>query len=437
MGECNYGVSCRFANAHTSEDLSQTKKEPNGQHQPLINNHFQNVQMEMRKHAYNFSKADQIVQEFAPPIDKVKMPENTDLEPIIRRKPKLDMRTLKGKRYLAPLTTVGNLPFRRLCVDFGAEITCSEMAICTSLLQGNSQEWSLKIFGVQMAGGYPDTMTRATQLIADRCEVDFIDINLGCPIDSINEKGAGCSLGNKSNRLMNVLRCMNAAAEDVPVTMKMRYGIKEGERNTHYAMAKAAKIGGTQLITLHPRSKEQRYTKAAEWDYVSECATAIDGRCPLWVCGDVMNYEDYYERLNNYPIDGIMIGRGALIKPWIFTEIEERRHWDITASERLGIIKKFVNYGLENWGSDHMGVEITRRFLLEWLSFQCRYIPVGLLEVVPQKINQRPPPYRGRNEMETLLASPASSDWVKISEMFLGKTPEGFLFVPKHNANAY
>lgn len=98
---------------------------------------------------------------------------------------------------------------------------------------------------------------------------------------------------------------------------------------------------------------------------------------------------------------------------------------------------RYVNYGLENWGSDHSGVETTRRFLLEWLSFQCRYIPVGLLEILPQKMNQRPPMYRGRNEMETLLASTASSDWIKITEMFLGKVPEGFLFVPKHNANAY
>lgn len=82
-------------------------------------------------------------------------------------------------------------------------------------------------------------------------------------------------------------------------------------------------------------------------------------------------------------------------------------------------------------------METTRRFLLEWLSFQCRYIPVGLLEILPQKMNQRPPLYRGRNEMETLLASTASTDWVKITEMFLGNVPEGFLFVPKHKANAY
>ncbi|CAG2178059.1 unnamed protein product, partial [Oppiella nova] len=99
------------------------------------------------------------------------------------------------------------------------------------------------------------------------------------------------------------------------------------------------------------------------------------------------------------------IGRGALIKPWIFTEIKERRLWDISAGERLDILRDFVNYGLENWGSDDEGVTKTRRFLLEWLSFLHRYIPVGVLERLPQRINERPPPFVGRTDLETLLSS--------------------------------
>lgn len=115
----------------------------------------------------------------------------------------------------------------------------------------------------------------------------------------------------------------------------------------------------------------------------------------------------------------------------------EKRDWDISSKERLDILKRFVNYGLEQFGSDGEGIEKTRKFLLEWLSFLHRYIPVGLLEVLPQKINERPPAYRGRDDLETLFASPFVGDWIKISEMLLGPVKESFVFLPKHKANSY
>jgi tRNA-dihydrouridine synthase 3 len=77
------------------------------------------------------------------------------------------------------------------------------------------------------------------------------------------------------------------------------------------------------------------------------------------------------------------------------------------------------------------------RFLLEWLSFLCRYVPVGLLEVVPQSMAWRPPAFKGRSDLETLLSSNSAQDWVRITEMLLGPAPEGFVFVAKHKSNAY
>ena len=99
---------------------------------------------------------------------------------------------------------------------------------------------------------------------------------------------------------------------------------------------------------------------------------------------------------------------------------------------------KFAEFGLSHWGSDHLGIQTTRRFLCEYLSFTHRYIPIGLLERMPPQMNERPPPFKGRSELETLLASGDSRDWVKISEMFLGKVgKDGWGWVPKHKSNAY
>jgi tRNA-dihydrouridine synthase 3 len=100
--------------------------------------------------------------------------------------------------------------------------------------------------------------------------------------------------------------------------------------------------------------------------------------------------------------------------------------------------KSYCQFGLEHWGSDQQGVANTRKFLLEWLSFLYRYVPVGILQdQVTQKINHRPPPIVGRDDLETMMASSDCADWIKITEMLLGPVPDSFNFLPKHKANSY
>ncbi len=164
---------------------------------------------------------------------------------------------------------------------------------------------------------------------------------------------------------------------------------------------------------MHGRTREQRYSKPADWNYIKYCAREAASKSPhLQVVGngDVFSWQDHVNALQSEdgePSDVVTtyVARGALVKPWIFTEIKQKRDWDISAPERLDIVKKFVKNGLEHWGSDSRGVESCRRFLLEWLSFTHRYVPSGLLEVLPQKSNWRPASFVGRSDLETLLGS--------------------------------
>lgn len=352
----------------------------------------------------------------------------------------------KNKLYLAPLTTVGNLPFRRLCKKFSCDITCAEMSLCSSLLNGNPSEWShLKrhesedVFGVQITASHPEHTTKVVKVLNDQCDLDFIDINCGCPTEWIYQSGAGAGLMNRPSKLRKMIAGASMVSK-VPVTVKMRAGCSEDKNIAHNIINSVIRPFTSKYVgavTIHGRSRAQRYTKLADWHYVNECGRFTDD-IPLIGSGDCISWQEYYENLERYKnISGVMLARGALISPWLFTEIKERRTWDITGKERLEIIGDYVKFALDHWGSDATGIENSRRYLLEWLSFACRYIPVGLLEVLPQKINERPPMYRGRDELETLLSSPSASDWVKISEMFLGKVPDNFRFLPKHKANAY
>lgn len=193
---------------------------------------------------------------------------------------------------------------------------------------------------------------------------------------------------------------------------------------------------GVQGITLHGRSRDQRYTKSANWEYIEQCGQLVsrehDNHPFFFGNGDVMSPVEYQQKLLETPnVDGIMIGRGALIKPWIFSEIKTGQLRDISSTERLDILKDFGSFGMTHWGSDTVGIEQTRRFMCEWLSFLHRYVPVGLIEVLPQRINQRPENFKGRDELETLMASPNSLDWIKLSELVLGKAADSFSFIPK------
>ncbi|KAK5109347.1 hypothetical protein LTR62_007116 [Meristemomyces frigidus] len=401
---------------------------------------------------------------------------------------------------LAPLTTQGNLPFRRLAVSLGAQITWSEMAMGLPLLQGEKGEWALMKahesemtppayspkspvldynhsqdikFGAQIASNKPWLALKATETLTTFCpKLRAIDLNCGCPIELVCRQGAGSAMLDSHTKLERILRGMNAVSGEVPITVKIRMGT-ETKKPTAEKLVQRLVNGGSEqespcgvaAITLHGRSKQQRYTRSADWEYIAQCAalvkqlksqraevtdtirepdardanpsTRTDGLPYFCGNGDILSHIDYNTHIRDSGVDSCMVARGALIKPWIFEEIQQNQYLDKSATERLGYIEQFCRNGLEYWGSDEIGVGTTRRFLLEWMSFACRYVPVGILEVLPPQFGDRPPAFRGRNELETLLASANYKDWIKISEMFLGPSHKDFQFVPKHKSNSY
>jgi tRNA-dihydrouridine synthase 3 len=293
---------------------------------------------------------------------------------------------------------------------------------------------SENIFGVQVTGNHPVSFTQLCSVIEENLEVDFVDINLGCPVDAITNKGCGSALMERRSKLREMVLGATYVLS-CPLTVKIRTGIKNKTPFAHQLIP-LFQEWGVSGITLHGRSKEQRYTKLADWDYIKQCSSLIDRSLEnfpfFYGNGDIFNPNEYSDLLAENPsIDGIMIGRGALIKPWIFTELKTGKLWDITANERLDILKKYANYGMCFWGSDNQGINLTRRFLCEWLSFLHRYVPIGLIEVLPQKMNLRPERFTGRNELETLMASSKVDDWISITELVLGKASESFSFIPK------
>ncbi|XP_059618788.1 tRNA-dihydrouridine(47) synthase [NAD(P)(+)]-like [Phlebotomus argentipes] len=437
-GHCQYGLTCRYAACHLDEDKRNLGAKE-GVRKP-----FSHVDIEMltllRKKQYNLEKSRKIVAEYEKRRNQGYTPD-TDLIP--ERPAEKRQIDFRDKLFLSPLTTVGNLPFRRICKEYGADVTCGEMACVVPLLQGAKQEWALTkrhpsedLFGVQICGNKASLVAGATQVLIEKANVDFVDLNLGCPIDLIYKQGAGSALIRRQNVLEGIVRSCATVLGDKPFTVKTRTGVYADKSVAHELVPKFEEWGAS-LVTVHGRSREQRYTKTADWKYIEECAKQAK-EIPVIGNGDILNFEDYQEARRIAPhISGAMIGRGALIKPWLFKEIKDGRHWDPSASERFDMMKKFVNYGLEHWGSDTKGVETTRRFLLEWQSFLYRYVPYGLLEHPPQKINARPNTYRGRDDLETLMASNNCADWILLSERLLGPVPDGFVFLPKHKANSY
>ena len=305
---------------------------------------------------------------------------------------------------MAPMTKGSNLPYRRLCIELGARVLVSEMVLARRLKQRRQGEFALirrapdePVFAVQLAGNQPDEMAWAAALVESR-GADFVDINLGCPIDHFTRMGLGAALGRQPNRVAKIVAAIRLAVM-VPVTVKIRLGWNDASRN-YLDLARAAVDAGAAALTVHGRTREARYRHPADWEAIAEIAAAVP--VPVVGNGDLLFPHEIAERLASSGCAAVMIARGALIKPWIFREVTEG-YWDISAEERLAIYRRYVELALEHWGRDPHGVERARQFLRWHLGFWCRYARRREDGSWPS-MQQRESTPHARSPLEALLA---------------------------------
>jgi tRNA-dihydrouridine synthase 3 len=284
---------------------------------------------------------------------------------------------IQGAVVLAPMAKGCNLPYRRLCVELGARITVSEMTLARRLKQKRRSEFALirrapdePCFGVQLAGNKPDELAWAAALAEER-GADFVDFNLGCPIDRFTRIGLGASLGRSPNRVRRLVEAMKSGVSRVPVTVKIRLGWNDEDRN-YLDVARAAVDGGAEAIAVHGRTRNARYRFAADWQAIGEVARSVP--VPVIGNGDILFPHEAQAARQQAGCAAVMVARGALIKPWIFRETTEG-YLDYSGDERLAVYRRYVELALAHWGDDEWGRRQVAEFTRWHLGFWCRYAP--------------------------------------------------------------
>jgi tRNA-dihydrouridine synthase 3 len=284
-------------------------------------------------------------------------------------------RLFRGRLIMAPMTRGTDLPFRLLANEWGATVCLGEMAYAhrtggrdrgdLPLLRRHPSE---SIFGVQLAGKLPEVMAEAAK-VAEGSGADFVDVNLGCPIDEVTRRGFGASLLQRPSKVAAIVAAMKAAVS-IPVTIKLRLGWSEGE-DAYLKVARAAAGAGVDAIALHARTRAQRYRRPADWDKVKALVETVS--VPVIGNGDIFSWRDAKRRMEETGCAAVMVGRWALAKPWIFREFTDERDIELTPDERLGVVRRYVELCRAHFRDDEKGRERTRRFLVFHQDFFRRY----------------------------------------------------------------
>ena len=229
---------------------------------------------------------------------------------------------------LAPMAGITNTAFRRLCREFGGGLYVSEMVTSRALVE--QTEGSLRIIGhhesedvrsVQLYGVDPLTISRAIKLLVDEDKADHIDLNFGCPVPKVTRKGGGAALPWKRDLFEAIVTSAVKAAGELPVTVKMRKGI-DAEHLTFLDAGKTARDAGVAAIALHGRTASDYYSGTADWNSIAELRNSLPD-VQILGNGDIWSAADAIRMMRETGVDGVVVGRGCLGRPWLFGDLQQ------------------------------------------------------------------------------------------------------------------
>lgn len=270
---------------------------------------------------------------------------------------------------LAPMEDVSDPPFRKLCKEGGADVMFTEFISSEGLIRNASKSVTkLDIFeferpiGIQIFGSNIDSMKEATE-IASSVKPDIIDINYGCPVKKVTCKGAGAGILKDIPKMVSMTKEI-VKSTNLPVTVKTRLGWDD---NSKYIVEVAEKLQdvGIQAISIHGRTRKQMYKGEANWDLIRDVKNNPRINIPVFGNGDVTCPKTALEKKIKYNVDGIMIGRAAIGRPWVFNQIKEffkngNMLKDPSIKERVEIVLKHLNHSI-SWKGEKLGILEMRR----------------------------------------------------------------------------
>ena len=232
---------------------------------------------------------------------------------------------IKNPVVLAPMAGITDYPFRMICKSYGVGIVYTEFVSANGIIRENQKTLDMIKFstserpiGVQIFGEEPEVLGKSAKFIYDNFKPDLIDINYGCPVPKVTKKGAGSAALKDICKMEDSTRAVIESVPEIPITVKMRAGWDKDKIISTKAGIMLESIG-IKAIALHARTSKQMYTGKADWNLIRELKEAVE--IPIIGNGDVNDLDSYKKIREETNCDGVMIGRGALGRPWIFKEI--------------------------------------------------------------------------------------------------------------------